>query len=229
MTEKKCSKCGEIKDITEYYHCAGGKIRSECKPCGRQMCRDYKARNRANISEYNKEYKAEHTNEISVYNHEYNKNHRPEIQKRQTIQHRVRKTVDKNFNITCNLRTFLYYFIKTKGLRHKELIEELIACDWISIKLWFEYQFNDNMLWNNHGTYWSIDHVNPCCNFDLTIKGNQNKCFHWSNLRPVKIIENQRKTGKIIPIEIKNHQKIIKQFLKHLPKDEKYENNYKII
>ena len=58
---KKCSKCKQEKESSEYY-----KGHGYCKECGRQMCRDYKKRNKDKISEYNKKYKSEHKNEIKI-------------------------------------------------------------------------------------------------------------------------------------------------------------------
>lgn len=49
------------------------------------------------------------------------------------------------------------------------------------------------MNWNNYGTYWNIDHIEPCCSFDLTIKENQQKCFNYKNCRPLLVSENAAK------------------------------------
>jgi hypothetical protein len=56
--------------------------------------------------------------------------------------------------------------------------------------MFLEYQFDENMSWDNHGKYWSIDHVIPCASFDMSNIDEQKKCFHWSNLQPLSIKEN---------------------------------------
>lgn len=228
MTKKECTRCEKVLDISEFYLCKDGKARGECKPCGRQMCRDYKARNRAKISAYNKTYKADNAEDISVYNHNYNKEHRQEIQERQTRTHKIRREHDQNFVISGNLRSNLRTFIKYQGTRATN-IEEFLGCDWYSFYVWLLFMFDNKMAIENYGKYWSIDHVNPCCNFDLTIKENQYTCFHWSNLRPVVHLINQKKTGKIIQEEIDNQNKLVKLFLDCLHDDAKINKCYTII
>jgi len=176
---------------------------------------------------YNKIYKAENKDEISVYNHDYNKNNRYAIQTRQTITRRIRKATDKNFDIRTILQSTLNKFIKSSGKYNSIYIEKTIGCDWNAFYIWLIYLFDDEMSMENYGIYWTIDYVNPCCNFDLTNIKNQIVCFHWTNLRPIIKIDNQRKVGKIIDTEIKIQKDNVKYFLKYLVKEEKY--NYTIL
>ena len=63
-----CKRCKMVKKSTEFY-----KTRTYyCKECNREMCRNYKTRNKDKISRYNKKYKLKHKEEISVYNKKYN-------------------------------------------------------------------------------------------------------------------------------------------------------------
>lgn len=218
MTTKICSKCGKEKDLNEYYVKNGKTIRSECKECGRQMCRDYKARNRKKISVYNQEYKADHREEISKYNHKYNKENRDIIQKRQTRVNRKRRKNDQNYKMSLRLRKIIYQYAKSNG-KLKKSAEKLLKCNWIFLKLWFEYifLFDPIMTWDNHGSYWSIDHVVPCSLFDLTKVDEQELCFHWTNTRPLFKYDNYSKTNKIDPEDIDDHISKIKSFLQYIP------------
>lgn len=175
-----------------------GKYRSCCKECVRAACKAYKASNRGKIADYNKVYKADHKDEISVYNHDYSKENREAIQKRQNAQHRERRKTDPNYRISLNLRSRLCEYIKSRGKHNKTLMEKLLGCDWCAFEFYFDFLFlwDDEMDWDNYGTYWSIDHVDPCCNYDLTIEENQYVCFHWSNTRPLERLENQKKQVK---------------------------------
>ena len=69
----------------------------------------------------------------------------------------------------------------------------LIGCSWAELKQHLENQFSGEMCWENHGSYWHIDHKQPCAGFDLTIESEQKKCFHYSNLQPLEKSENFRK------------------------------------
>lgn len=51
------------------------------------------------------------------------------------------------------------------------------------------------MSWDNFGE-WYIDHIKPCCSFDLTDIEQQKKCFHYTNLQPLWAIDNLKKSGK---------------------------------
>lgn len=77
---------------------------------------------------------------------------------------------------------------------------------------WIEFQFDEKMCWENQGTYWDIDHVIPCIEFNLTIEDNIKKCFHWTNLRPLEKTENNKKNSKHLDDVIAKHQIIVEQF-----------------
>ena len=225
MTKKTCTKCTKVKDLREFFIIKKtGKHRPECKKCSNEMTRKYKAKNKAHISEYNGAYKEEHKEEVKVYNHDYNRENREAIQKRQTKQHRERKETDANYKITCELRTKLCSYVKSLGSSNVNFIEDLVGCNWEDFELWFIYLFDEKMTFENHGSYWTIDHVNPCHVFDLTDPENQYECFHWTNLRPCKKLQNQEKTGKVDKKLIKNHAKMAKEFIDALPKN--IRNNY---
>ena len=60
------------------------------------------------------------------------------------------------------------------------------------------------MTWDNHGTgangkgmkEWHIDHILPCCTFDLINENEQQKCFFYKNLQPLWAKENLQKNRK---------------------------------
>ena len=56
-------------------------------------------------------------------------------------------------------------------------------------------KFVDGMSWDNYGE-WEIDHIRPCASFDLTDVGEQLKCFHYTNLQPLWMIDNIIKKDK---------------------------------
>ena len=80
------------------------------------------------------------------------------------------------------------------------------------------------MNWNNYGNIWHIDHVIPINFFDNTIGDQQNLCFHWSNLRPLKKEINMSKHDSLIPKQIKKHVKNLIKF--HSEKNMKLDEDY---
>jgi hypothetical protein len=47
------------------------------------------------------------------------------------------------------------------------------------------------MSWANYATYWEIDHIKPCSDFDLTRLEECVICFALENLRPLTLLINR--------------------------------------
>ena len=73
---------------------------------------------------------------------------------------------------------------------------ELIGCSTNYLLNYLESQFDDEMSWSNYGA-WHIDHILPCCSFDLSQPEQQKICFHYSNLQPLWARDNLMKGGKV--------------------------------
>ena len=71
-----------------------------------------------------------------------------------------------------------------------------------------EKQFKEGMTWKNQGK-WHIDHIKPCCKFNLLDKEEQKKCFHYTNLQPLWSQENLSKGGNYASSETSSSSKII--------------------
>lgn len=72
----------------------------------------------------------------------------------------------------------------------------LVGCSMEQLKQHLQEQFSPEMSWQNYGRYWEIDHIRPCCSFDLTKVEEQKVCFHYSNLRPLTAPANRSKGGR---------------------------------
>jgi len=57
-------------------------------------------------------------------------------------------------------------------------------------------QFTPEMKWENYGTVWNVDHIKPICSFDFSKKKSFEQVNHYTNLRPLLIVENRRKGHK---------------------------------
>jgi hypothetical protein len=75
---------------------------------------------------------------------------------------------------------------------------ELIGCSALDLRKYLEQKFKSGMTWSNYGLQgWEVDHIIPCDSFDLTKIEEQKKCFHYTNLQPLWVGENRRKSCKI--------------------------------
>lgn len=74
---------------------------------------------------------------------------------------------------------------------------DLVGCSFEFLIGYLEAKFKKGMSWENYGEYgWHIDHVKPCCKFDLSKEKEQRECFHYTNLQPLWAKDNLSKGGK---------------------------------
>ena len=95
--------------------------------------------------------------------------------------------------IAANLRSRMRQVLKGKVKSARTL--ELLGCsaeEWVT---YLENQFKDGMNWDNYGK-WEIDHIVPCCSFDLSKKSQQKECFHYTNTQPLWKKDNASKGGR---------------------------------
>lgn len=216
---KKCTKCGQEKAMNVGNFDTikkNGKIvlRPECKPCSRQMTKDYKARNKGKISNYNKTYKALHREDTRDYNREY---------------FRYRRQTDIEFRLKTGYRAKVASMIRAEYKNTGSV--ELLECTHGQFIKWIEFQLEKCYLltFENYGEVWHLDHVKPCASFDLTDTIEQKQCFHWSNYRPLDRIENMQKSDTVDEGIMAEHKKAVDEFLAEMAEEgEEYGMNYSI-
>lgn len=79
-----------------------------------------------------------------------------------------------------------------KALQSKsksDLTLKLLGCSALELKAWLSGWFEPGMSWENYGQ-WHIDHNRPCSSFNLSNPLEQEKCFHYLNLRPLWAKDN---------------------------------------
>ena len=106
-----------------------------------------------------------------------------------------RRRMDVGFAIVGRLRCRLWYALKAQGVRKTTSTMKLCGCSLDYLKKYLEKQFVDGMTWENRDK-WHIDHIRPCCSFDLTDPEQQKQCFHYSNLQPLWARDNMIKGAK---------------------------------
>lgn len=185
MKTKFCYQCNTEKNIDDFNmdYRAKDKHQSKCRKCEKRYWQEhreqYRKNGRRNMSKRRKtkEFKAY----MKKYNREYSKK---------------RKKEDLNYRLLNYLRnrirTAMLYCNKSLPTK------KLIGCSIQLFRKHLEKQFKEGMNWNNYGRKgWHIDHILPCCSFDLSKEEEQRKCFHYSNLQPLWAIENMQKGGRI--------------------------------
>lgn len=220
--EKQCTKCKEIKPLSDFYQRKNGIVDSRCKVCHNEDCKCYVNKNkektlnrikewsqnnrektriaktkwRKKNADYHKEYYKKRVNEDPFYNSNlYLKN----VEKHRAGSKRYRQAhpkhnqeyikrrleTDDNFRLARNLRHRIIYALKLSKTKKETPTTKLIGCTIEDLKIYIESMFSPTMTWENYGSYWQIDHIIPCINFDLTKLEEQYKCFHYTNLQPL--------------------------------------------
>jgi len=114
--------------------------------------------------------------------------------KNKNLYHIFKRKTDINYKMRSNLRSRLCGALKQKTKSKSTL--QLLGCTISELKKHLEKTFTENMNWKNYGKVWEIDHIKPCCRFDLSKPEEQIKCFNYSNLQALTVSENRSKKDK---------------------------------
>lgn len=186
---KKCKRCDTDKQLNMY-------------PLGEHVCKEckYKASNewrddRPNISKaYSKKYRAKPGA----------REKRREYKKKVYLANPQNKIAD---NYRSRLRIFM---IKGTGIK----MTKVLGLDHDQFRNWIEFNFKDDMNWDNYGKRWNLDHITPCLEYDLTVQEELEKCFFWENISPIYCEKNSEKSCKVDSTIINYYKKRAKQFKK---------------
>lgn len=217
ISEKICCRCGIIKNIDEFSLNRAKKSQrnGHCKECQKE----YLEKNKESISKRTKELRLKNKEYILERERKYREKNREKINENKRIYEKNRKKQDPDFRITASLRNFVHKSISRQCKKERRSFE-LFGVSIDKIKLWLEMNFEEGMSWDNYGLDgWTIDHIEPCSNFDLSDPEEQKKCMNWSNLTPMWHKDNNAKNNRNL-----------EEFIGFLD-DEKYKNlklRYKI-
>lgn len=206
--KKQCSKCNKKHNIDNFYKqkASSDGISSYCKNCHKKYCTKWKLKNKKKIKKQQRKYQVENKDKINEYNKRWRQSNPDKIyaiRRKHREEHREkinkRRREKRKENINFRLRTIISNRIKmalSRGSKNSTSYE-LTGCSWEHLKLYLESQFRVGMSWDNFGD-WHIDHIKPCCSFDLTDIEQQKLCFHYTNLQPLWAIDNLKKSGKLL-------------------------------
>lgn len=126
----------------------------------------------------------------------------------------VYKAISKRGNQTLNRRiaSRLRHEIRSAVIRFKankkEKTLDYLGCSLENLKLYLEAQFTEGMTWDKFlAAEIQIDHIIPFCSLDLKNEDNLRIICHYTNLRPLWKIDNQKKLSYDKSISLKTKQK----------------------
>jgi hypothetical protein len=193
---KQCKKCNTEKPLEDFCNRKGetdGKHRY-CKICLNGNFKSYYHTSGRKKSDYYKIYRDQNKEYFNQYCH----NHYHTKKELYREWERNRYNTDIPFKIKKVTSARISEALKTYQTLKRDRTIEYLGCNMEEYTQYIENKFTPGMDWNNHGTYWEIDHILPIDSFDLNIEENLYKCFHYLNTQPLEKTKNREKSNKVI-------------------------------
>lgn len=183
--------CGEVKPIEDFWHSSKltGKRDAQCSECrtGHEVSKipENAAAARKNWYDNNGGKEV-----CKVYREKY--------KPIRNARNKERRETDIHYKLKELVRGRILDILRKNDIRRREKVKYL-GMELALYKLWLEFQFSNQMTWDNYGTYWQIDHVLPCDLFDFKEEDDDAifKCFNWKNTRPMIKVDNIAKSNKL--------------------------------
>lgn len=211
---KTCPECGLTKHGSEFFACKStkdGRV-TYCKDCASQQQKDWRKNNpdaaalkdKRRWSKLTPEQQAEMTARAAKWHQEHIDQRRAE----RMAHHKRRVKDDPQYYWQHRIRNAV--FLGLRGVRKSASTEVLLGCSFLEFRKHLENQFEPWMNWQNYGRavgYWSIDHRVPVSAFDLQDPVQQRLCFHYSNQRPMRHVDNRKKAYIYDPADMETLRK----------------------
>ena len=198
---KYCKRCDSNKPHEAFYKNKRKKdgLQGYCKLCMKKENQINYKKHKENWDKRTKKYNK--TDKNKKYRREWMKNkyhsdteYRKKCIKNAVAYERMKLDTDATYKLIHNMRNRLRKAVKGYGDKYDTTMN-LVGCDSTKLREYIEAKFTEGMTWENQGD-WHIDHIQPCCSFDLTDEEEQKKCFHYTNLQPLWAADNLKKGGK---------------------------------
>jgi translation elongation factor EF-4 len=194
IIQLSCITCLQIKDISHFFRCkqrSSGYL-SYCKECKKEERKKYYEKNKERFLKYTKEYIEANREKHRIREKNWRQRNKNKIKEKR--KKRAKQFPSLKLKNTISRR--ILAILKKNKITKKDNTSKLLGTDIETAKKWIESQFTGEMSWENHGKIWHIDHIKPCCSFDLTDISQQYECFNYKNLRPLLKEENLRKASE---------------------------------
>jgi len=149
----------------------------------------------------NPEYSKQHSKQWRKDNKEHSKKYFKQWYKDNPEYSNQRYATDFMYRLNKTIRGAIWRSLKTNTLsKNGRHWETLVGYTLQELKFHLETQFDSNMNWENHGSYWHIDHIIPLASLPFSSVEDENFRLLWSlgNLQPLFGPDNVSKNKKIV-------------------------------
>jgi hypothetical protein len=215
VTTKDCGTCRKTKNLEEFRivtKLGNEQLAPNCTTCF-DSCKAYYEKNKEKMLAKSKQYKIDHAEEIKEKRRQYLKDtHDWVYQREKAYWERNREHLNafmanyQRTNKHQRLRSRISSRLREK-IKKLKSTEEYLGCGGeLEVLLnWIEFQFTEEMNWENHGKHWHLDHVLPIKKFNIEDEEEVNICFSWMNMQPLERLANISKHDKILPEMVDAH------------------------
>lgn len=194
MKKKRCSKCGKLKLVKEFYKNRDKKdgYGGWCKKCMKEYSQSEKGKGAQRKYQQSEKGKEAYKRGVGKYQQtekskEYKREYQKEKRKNDSMFKLNQNVITAMSNSLKNKKECSCHYFEKLGYTFEGLIETLTS------------KFLPGMTMNNYGE-WHIDHKKPISSFyfesvdDLEFK----ECWSLENLQPLWAKDNLEKSNKIL-------------------------------
>ena len=170
----------------------------------------YRQKNKEEIAERKRKYYQKNKEEILEKRKEYYKENREAVIEKNNRYERERRRTDPTFRLLLNTKGAVYKaLMRENGGKNGSRTLNALPFTIDELKAHLEAQFDENMTWENYGSYWHVDHIYPLKLLPYDSLEHEHFKLVWDlrNLRPLEGIENNSKSSAI-PDVIPEHIKL---------------------
>lgn len=193
MAKKYCWYCDKNLNTSLYHRSKSSSdgFQGMCKDCHKSYRKNWLSKNKIQYEEKCKEWATKNKQKKYLTQKEWRTNNREYFREHQRKYKALKRKNDPIFRITGNLRVRLRKTVK--GINKSKKTMELLGCSIEEFKEHIKKKFKKGMTWNNYGKR-ELDHIKPCCSFNLIDLEQQKICFHYTNIQPLWKKEHREKT-----------------------------------
>jgi len=198
---KRCYVCKQEKPLAEFSKKATNPdgLQRLCRACQKAERKQYYARNKQKEFSYHRVYESEHRSEINQYRARQRAAD-PTYYRRAHEYVGRRKAASLEYLISLRSRYRISRALSVSGSRPCAPILSLLGCPIEDFRKHLEGTFAEGMTWEAYSRgEIQIDHIIPCCRFDLTREDHQRACFHFSNTRMLPKSLNIGRKANVYP------------------------------
>ena len=171
--------------------------------------RKYNAANKEKIYERQKKYRRANLKKYAEQMRKWRKNNR-EKHLQYVCEYQKKRRANKVFHLLQCLRERQNKAV-SKKYRSGSAVRDM-GCTGQEACNHLESLFNENMTWENWGTYWHLDHIFPLAAANLEDRAEFLAVVNWRNLQPLEAKANMSKGDKVTPAARRLFNKLVKEF-----------------